>query len=588
MKIAKLSTIGFSALGLAVSAQAAVKYIGVTSDADVTTVISLNPLTVNGSSTFDHDNNTGTAQIAVTGASLTAAYGGTYVAATGTEPATWNWPASDTPVLQEIVFIRNGALFIEPGTIVRGQPDGGSFNPGALVIARGAQILANGSSGAPIIFTTASTTAMTAPGSGATRATGASPSFWDSAPATAPKSPLIGAGWGGLIVLGNAPVNSDRDGAGEQDYFDVTGNTAAISNGTAVTGTRSVSNDDRFSVEGIPVTSSAFTGGFDRFGGFLPNENSGVLSYVSLRHGGANLSANNEINGLTLGGVGAGTTINNIEIWGNTDDGVEIFGGTVNLKNIAIFGVQDDGLDLDVGYAGTVQFLLVVAGNLTDKLGEWDGSYQSETSINSQTYTAGPVAVNRAPFANFTVANATLVGNSDGASFSSGLHIRDQASPRFVNSIVVNPTLLGTSGPIEIDNRATDSYSTIANFTSGRAYFKGVTFSSATYTTAALLFQNGSSSNTAIRAEVVKAIYGNNLNDNVGFVNVPTGGTLPANLNFDPKPSTIADTAVLDETSVGSNASFQQVAYRGAFDPLEANLWTADWTAADAYNLIVK
>jgi hypothetical protein len=168
------------------------------------------------------------------------------------------------------------------------------------------------------------------------------------------------------------------------------------------------------------------------------------------------------------------------------------------------------------------------------------------------------------------------------------LHIRDQVSPRFVNSIVANPTLLGSAGPIEIDNRATDSYSTISNFTSGRAYFKGVTFSSSTYTTAAQLFQNGSSSNTAIRAEVVKAIYGNNLNDNVGFANVPTGGNLNANLEFDPKPSTIADGAVLDETTVGANASFVQVSYRGAFDPAENNLWTADWTAADAYGLIVK
>lgn len=587
MKLVKLSTVGFGLIGLALSAQAAVKYVGVTSDSDVTTVISLNPLSVNGNSTFDHDNNSGTAQVTVTGATLTAAYGGTYSAASGTEPATWSWAAANTPVLQEIIFVRNGALSIEPGTIVRGQPDSGSFNPGALVIAAGAQILASGNPTSPIIFTTASTTAMTAPNLGATRASGATPTFWDSAPATAPKSPLIGSGWGGVIVLGNAPVNSDRDGAGEQDYFTVTASTAAITNGTGVTGNRSASNDDRFSVEGIPTLSNAFTGGHDRFGGFLSNENSGVLSYVSIRHGGANLTANNEINGLTLGAVGAGTTINNIEIWGNTDDGVEIFGGTVNLKNIAIFGVQDDGLDLDVGYAGTVQFLLVVAGANTDKLGEWDGSYQSETSINGLTYITGPAAVNRAPFANATIANATLIGNSSGA-FSSGLHIRDQSSYRFVNSIVVNPTKLSTAGPIEIDNRAADSYSTTSNYAAGRAYFKGVTFSSATYNTAALLFDNGSSSNTVIRAEVVKAIYGNNMNDAVGFANVPTGGNLNADLEFDPKPTTITDGAVLDETTVGANASFTVVSYRGAFDANEATLWTADWTAADAYGLIVK
>jgi hypothetical protein len=78
------------------------------------------------------------------------------------------------------------------------------------------------------------------------------------------------------------------------------------------------------------------------------------------------------------------------------------------------------------------------------------------------------------------------------------------------------------------------------------------------------------------------------MNDAVGFANVPTGGALNANLEFDPKPSTIADSAVLDETNVGSNASMVVVGYRGAFDANEATLWTADWTAADAYGLIVK
>ncbi len=572
MKISKLS-LGLGLLGLAVSAQAAVNYVGAVGG-DVTTIINLNPLSVNG--------------VAKTEAAFETLYGGDYSPAAGTEPATWYWAAADTFVLEELVFITGGNVYIESGSIVRGQPNDGSFNPGTLVIARGAKLLAPGNSSAPIVFTSASTTAPSgnSSGAGVTRATGANPTFWDSDPVGAPQSPLIGNTWGGIIICGNAPTNSDRDGAGQQDYFDVTSNTAAISNGTAVTGSRSVSNDDRFSIEGIPTASAAFTGGYDRFGGFNAADNSGILTYLSIRHGGANLTANNEINGLTMGAVGRGTTVNNIEIWGNTDDGVELFGGNVNLQNIAIFGVQDDGLDLDTGYHGTVQFLFIVAGSSTDKLGEWDGSYQSETSINSAGYATGPATITRTPFANYTIANATLVGNSSGAKCSS-LDINDQASPRVLNSIIVNPGVVGSEGPIEIDNRASDSYSTTSNFLQGRAYFKGVTFSSPTYTTATLLFANGGS-DASIRTEVAKAAYANNFNGTLGFVNVPTGGTLSASLEFDPRPVSITDGPYFEESFVGSESAYTIPTYRGAFDPTLANLWTADWTAADAYGLIVK
>lgn len=572
MKLRNLS-LGLGLLGLAASAQGAVNYVGAVGG-DVTTIVNLNPLSVNGAAQSE--------------AAFETLYGGDYTPASGTEPATWYWAAADTFILQELVFITGGNLYIEAGSIVRGQPNDGSFNPGTLVISRGAKLLAPGNVSAPIVFTSASTTAPTSNSSGAglTRASGATPTFWDNDPLTTPKSPLIGNTWGGVIICGNAPTNSDRDGAGEQDYFDITGNAGAISNGAAVTGTRSVSNDDRFSIEGIPGTSAAFLGGYDRFGGFNAGDSSGVLTFLSLRHGGANLTANNEINGLTMGGVGRGTTVNNIEIWGNTDDGVELFGGNVNMQNIAIFGVQDDGLDLDTGYTGTVQFLLVVAGSATDKLGEWDGSYQAEVGINGATYTTGPVTITRAPFANFTIANATLVGNSN-ASKSSGLDINDQAMPRILNSIIANPGQVGAAGPIEIDNTATGVYSTTSNLIAGRSYFKGVSFSSAAFNTATLLFQNGSS-DAAVRTEVSKAEYVNNFNATLGFVNTPTGGTLPADLEFDPRPVAIEDAAYLEESFVATDSAYVVTTYRGAFDPSLVNLWTAGWTAADAYGLIVK
>jgi hypothetical protein len=572
MKHTKKILAGAISLALFASAQAAaVNYIGITTDTDVTTVIDL------GNRTVRSNLNT-TTLVYPSDAAFAAALGGTFVSATGSSPATWTWLASETNILQELVFITNGDLVIEAGSIVRGQPDGGTFNPGALAISRGAKIIAQGNSGAPIVFTGAGTGAA-----GTVRASGLSPAFWDSAPLTAPKAPTDAGKWGGLLVMGNALTNSDRNPAtAAQEMFDIDGLNA-------------VATDDRFSIEGIPASSTAFIGGYDRFGGFAANDNSGVMTYLSIRHGGANLAANNEINGLTLGAVGRGTTVSYIEIWGNTDDGIEIFGGSVNLDHVAVFAQQDDGLDLDVGYTGTIQFALVVNSTASDKVGEWDGSYQQETSINGVTYAAsGPVAGTFLPTAQFTVANATFIGNSGNTSATiSGLHIRDQAAPRFINSIVVNLGIVGTSGPVEVDNRGTGAQATTNLFDKEIAYLKGITFWK-TGNTGVLNYtadvngyvQNGSLSNTIARAKIGAAKFENTFNVDPGLVNVPVGA-LPSGLLLNPVPAS-AIGAAFDELVAAGQSSYAVVSYRGAFENDQPVLWTADWTAADAYDLIVK
>lgn len=524
------------------AAQAAVQYIGA-NDGTVSTVIDL-------------------------ASDPTATYGGSYDSVT----KVWTWDHVDGVVLNNIVAIKNGTLYIPAGSVVRGQPRdtvGGFFNPGSLLIARSAKLIAPGDATTPIVFTTAATSSTGG------RATGASPAFWDSAPVTAPQSPLTAGLWGGVIILGNASTNVDRDATGIQEFDEESAS-------------KGITDDDRSSVEGIPTTAAVYLSGDDRFGGQKDSDNSGVLTYASLRHGGANLSANNEINGLTLGGVGSGTTIHHIEIWGNTDDGVEIFGGTVNLSYVAIFGIQDDGLDLDVGYRGTVQYLFVVAGNGTDRLGEWDGDYSSET-VNGFSV-SGPVASSGMPYSGYTIANATFVGNKGAADFSHGFHIRDQTNVKLVNSIIVNAAqnTAATAGPVEVDNRsgAPAPRRTTDGFTYGRSYFKGVTFQSAAFTTVAGWVANGSD-DTTVEASLGNAGNANIFNGNVGFVNVPTGGTLNTGLGFDPRPAADAD-AVFEDAVIGLAGNYVPVSYRGAFDANEATLWTADWTAADAYDLIVK
>lgn len=543
-----------------ISSAHALTYIGETStgnDANTTTIIDLsgsNDPSVLWGGSFDNDTNT------------------------------WTW--DHEVVLENIVTITGGTLVIPEGSVVRAQPRSGSFNPGALMIARGAKLIAAGNSGNPIIFTTAAVGTPT--NESGTRATfgDQTPSFWDADPKNSPKDPTIAGLMGGVLVLGDASTNADRTGQTGFQQF-------------AEEGFLTANTDDRSTIEGIPTASTAAVAGLDRFGGQKDHDNSGIISYVSIRHGGAKLASNAEINGLTLGGVGSGTTINNVEIWGNTDDGVEIFGGTVNLNNIAIIAPQDDGLDLDVGYRGTVQFLFILASGLTDKLGEWDGDYTGETVNGFTAVTGGPVATNGMPYSAYTIANATMIGNQ-GTPFQSSadndlssLHIRDQTNVRLVNTLIVNLNDDVGAGPIEVDNRggtngpAVSPRRTTDGFLFGRSYFKGVTLQGK-YTTASAWVNNGSA-NATIVDSLTKPEYANIFDGDLGLANVPTGGVLPANQLLDPRPSIFDDiVAVAEDTAGGFSGNYKSTGYRGAFDPNEANLWTADWTAADAYGLIVK
>ena len=139
--------------------------------------------------------------------------------------------------------------------------------------------------------------------------------------------------WGGLIVLGKAPISADAISA---------------------------------QIEGIPASDPN-----GLYGGSSVDDNSGVIKYISIRHGGANIGEGNEINGLTLGGVGNGTTIENVEIVSNQDDGIEWFGGTVNVKNAIVVNAGDDAIDTDQAWAGTLDNFIVI--NPSDECFELDG-----------------------------------------------------------------------------------------------------------------------------------------------------------------------------------------------------------------------
>jgi hypothetical protein len=272
------------------------------------------------------------------------------------------WTANNTYHLDGSVFVEPGAtLYIEAGTVVKGMP-GQGVESSYLCVAKGAQIFAEGTADAPIIFT------------------------FEADPLDG-STPLTTRGqWGGLIVLGEAGLNS----------------TPGVS-----------------SIEGIPTNVP-----FGQYGGDNDADNSGVITYVSIRHGGTEIGAGNEINGFTLGGVGSGTTINNVEVIANADDGIEFFGGTVSIQNAMVAGVGDDSYDYDEGWRGQLNsnWVAVASSDDGDRGGEHDGGTDPETAQ---------------PYATPTITYATFVGRGVDAG-KRALTFRDNAGGNYSNSVFFN------------------------------------------------------------------------------------------------------------------------------------------------------
>ena len=143
-------------------------------------------------------------------------------------------------------------------------------------------------------------------------------------------------------------------------------------------------------IEGIPA--DVVEG---NYGGPDAADNSGIITYISIRHGGTLIGEGNEINGLTLGGVGTGTTIHHVEVVANVDDGIECFGGTVNIDHALVMYQGDDAYDIDQAYAGTIDNFIYIGGESSDHGLEIDGPEGSENSEGS-----------------FTLKNGSLMGNA--------------------------------------------------------------------------------------------------------------------------------------------------------------------------------
>ncbi len=277
---------------------------------------------------------------------------------------TYTWTNDNVYLLDGFVFLEaGGKLEIEAGTVIKGKEDPTTGeNASALIISRDAQIFANGTADAPIIFTC---------------------EIDDTAVNDELDDTDKGL-WGGLIILGNGIIGN---------------------------------NTPETAVEGIPAGDTRAL-----YGGNDDADNSGYLYYVSIRHGGAELAPGDEINGLTLGAVGSGTTIENVEVFANSDDGIEFFGGAVNVKGAAVAFCGDDSFDWDLGWQGKGQFWFSIqAEDDGDNGAEMDGAKPDDNARYS------------AP----EILNATYIGSGPGASAKNehALLFRDGTAGKYTNSV---------------------------------------------------------------------------------------------------------------------------------------------------------
>lgn len=318
------------------------------------------------------------------------------------------WAGDMIHSLDKRTIVSNGAtLTIGAGAIIKGK-SGIEADAKPLIIAAGSKIVAKGTAAKPIIFTSESDNIQVGQIAGTNL------------------DKTNQGEWAGLIILGNAPI-SPKSGSTDR-------------------------------IEGIPASIAEGV-----YGGTVTNDNSGFLQYVSVRHAGVELvpGGGNEINGITLGGVGSGTTIDHVEVIANKDDGIEWFGGTVNVSHALVAYQGDDAFDIDQAYSGTITNVAYIAGDGSDHALEIDGpegTYQNT----------------------FTLTGGKLKGSLASGEFAD---FRSNAKGSVENLYFWN---FATSADVELDaGDANDDYAVSTNYKDGILTMSGCVFNVASSVTLA-------------------------------------------------------------------------------------------------------
>ena len=366
-------------------------------------------------------------------------------------------------------------LTIEPGVVLFGET-GSDY----MVVNRGSRLIADGDVNAPIVMT--------------------SLDDLESGQVDRPNS--IGE-WGGLVILGRAPISECM---------------------TGTFGTPSCSNE----IEGVTAPAASFGGG-------EAGDNSGILRYFQVRYAGNPVSADNELNGISFGGVGSGTIVDFVQVHNNSDDGIEMFGGTANLRHIVLTGNDDDSLDTDFGWNGNVQYVVVAQRD-----GRGDNGFEMSN--------AGDAALPTDP----TIANFTIVSTTRAASPGRGIRLNTGHVGRFINGVIED----STEECIRWDSTAGDGDATYDGYPDDPGFFS-VSFDCPTLATDPL-------GDAAVAADANNQTGGNSITSNF------QSGTM------EEAPFATA----FDLTTISS--FFDDTDYLGAFGPddTETNNWATGWTFA--------
>ena len=465
------------------------------------------------------------------------------------------WTANHTYNLQRQIYVLPGAtLTIEAGTVIASTTNIG----GSLAVNRGAQIFVRGTETKPVIMTSKADVQTWTNGDPRT-------GTWREAANE----------WGNLTLMGAAYVSENA----------TAGNTPTpnANNVAAMEGL----------VAGFPGDTRVL------YGGGNDDDDSGSISYLSLRYAGKVIGLGNELNGLSLGGIGRETDIHHVEIMNNVDDGIEIWGGTVNLSYYSIWNVGDDSFDIDQGWRGKAQFGLIVQGHSLDASqgsGVGDNAFELDGAEDSDWQ----------PVTTATIYNCTVIGQPfDGDHLTAW---RDNARVQFRNCIFMDAgeqvvkfdnvdgdgaNGYGFNGTLSwaatwtTDHSATSGVNAPTNpssfyraQTSGKlaeisdSVFYGNTFASA-YTEAAArgVFAAANGNVREPRQSPIQAL--------TRGAAVLKGGKVIAPVTFlDPRP---ANDALTSDGFAPNDGFFSSAAYRGAFEP--GNDWLAGWTASSAFGL---
>lgn len=377
-------------------------------------------------------------------------------------------------------------LTIAPGAIV--YASGSSF----LMVNRGNKINATGTASRPIVFTS--------------------------------RDNVLGLNtddssgqWGGVVLAGRAQITDCLNGN-------------AASAGTV--------NCER-QVEGAVQPA--------RFGGVTNDDNSGTISYVQIRYSGFVLSGDAELQSLTTGGTGTGTTFNNIMSFNSSDDGVEFFGGFVNAKNLIVVGAEDDMLDTDTGAKTNLQYVIAVQrANAGDTIIEADSTNVFADSLPRQ---------------NTQISNATFIHRNSAS--NPAIRIRGGADYTIVNSVLVAES---NSACLRIDDTETYRPANAGLQDLGAPRFNSLGFDCATP------FRSGSVGNTTLPASDAEAVFNAGTNNRTRTTATPYTNTLTMTFINGANETAYP---VFDPTALSS--FFDAVTYVGAVENAADN-WYAGWT----------